>query len=203
VKLLRVLKEQEIERIGGKAAIKINVRIVAATNRNLEKEVGEGRFRLDLYYRLNVFPITLPPLRERKEDIPLLATHFINFFNRKAGKNITGVSSRVHQLLLNYTWPGNIRELQHLIERSVLMTKGNMIEEISIPDIFRTSIIDHSEKSLVKSIYENEKEYILSVLKKSKGKIWGTGGAADLLKIPPTTLASKMKKLGIKKDFND
>lgn len=203
VKLLRVLQEQEIERIGGKAPIKINVRIVAATNRNLEKEVGEGRFRLDLYYRLNVFPITLPPLRERKKDILLLTDHFINHFNRKAGKKITGVSPKVHQLLLNYTWPGNIRELQHLIERSVLMTKGNIIEEISIPDIFRTSITDSREKNLPKSIHENEKEYILSVLKKSNGKIWGSGGAAELLKIPPTTLASKMKKLGIKKDFND
>ncbi|MEO7044345.1 MAG: sigma 54-interacting response regulator [Ferruginibacter sp.] len=203
VKLLRVLQEQEIEIIGGKAPIKINVRIVAATNRNLEKEVGEGRFRLDLYYRLNVFPITLPPLRERKEDIPLLTDYFINHFNRKAGKKITGVSSKVNQLLLNYTWPGNIRELQHLIERSVLMSKGNIIEEISIPDIFRTSITDSLDKNLPKSIHENEKEYILSVLKKSNGKIWGTGGAAELLKIPPTTLASKMKKLGIKKDFGE
>ncbi len=203
VKLLRVLQEHEIERIGGKAPIKINVRIVAATNRNLEKEVAEGRFRLDLYYRLNVFPITLPALRDRKEDIPLLTVHFINHFNRKAGKKITGVSSKVYQLLLNYTWPGNIRELQHLIERSVLMTKGNIIEEISIPDIFRTSITNSHKENQLKSIHENEKEYILSILKKSNGKIWGNGGAADLLKIPPTTLASKMKKLGIKKDFNN
>jgi DNA-binding NtrC family response regulator len=203
VKLLRVLQEQEVERIGGKAPIKINVRIVAATNRNLEKEVAEGRFRLDLYYRLNVFPITLPALRERKEDIPLLTEHFINHFNRKAGKKITGVSSKVNQLMLNYTWPGNIRELQHLIERSVLMTKGNIIEDISIPDIFRTSITDSHKENQPKSIHENEKEYILSVLKKSNGKIWGNGGAAELLQIPPTTLASKMKKLGIKKDFND
>jgi len=203
VKLLRVLQEQEIERTGGKAPIKINVRIVAATNRNLEKEVAEGRFRLDLYYRLNVFPITLPALRERKEDIPLLTEHFINHFNRKAGKKITGVSSKVYQLLLNYTWPGNIRELQHLIERSVLMAKGNIIEEISIPGIFRTSITYIHKENQPKSIHENEKEYILSVLKKSNGKIWGNGGAAELLQIPPTTLASKMKKLGIKKDFND
>ena len=203
VKLLRVLQEQEIERIGGMAPIKINVRIVAATNRNLEKEVAEGRFRLDLYYRLNVFPITLPALRERKEDIPLLADHFINHFNRKAGKKITGVSSKVYQLLLNYTWPGNIRELQHLVERSVLMAKGDIIEEISIPEVFRTSITVSPENNPTKSIYENEKEYILSVLKKSSGKIWGSGGAAELLKIPPTTLASKMKKLGIKKDFSD
>ncbi|MEO8855105.1 MAG: sigma 54-interacting response regulator [Ginsengibacter sp.] len=203
VKLLRVLQEQEIERIGGKAPIKINVRIVAATNRNLEKEVAEGRFRLDLYYRLNVFPITLPPLKARKEDIPLLTEYFINHFNRKTGKKITGVSSKVYQLLLNYTWPGNIRELQHLIERSVLMTKGNIIEEISIPAVFSSGITESSEKNQPKSIHENEKEYILSVLKKSNGKIWGMGGAAELLKIPPTTLASKMKKLGIKKDFND
>lgn len=203
VKLLRVLQEQELERIGGRAPIKIDVRIIAATNRNLEKEVAEGRFRLDLYYRLNVFPILLPSLRERAEDIPLLTDYFINYYNKKAGKKLTGVSPKVHQLLLNYTWPGNIRELQHLVERSVLMTKGNVIEEISIPDGFRTNVTVSSVQNQTKSIYENEKEYILSVLRKSKGKIWGTGGAAELLKIPPTTLASKMKKLGIKKDFSD
>jgi transcriptional regulator with GAF, ATPase, and Fis domain len=203
VKLLRVLQEQEIERIGGKAPIKINVRVVAATNRNLEKEVAEGRFRLDLYYRLNVFPITLPPLRARKEDIPLLTEHFINHYNKKTGKKITGTSDKVRQLLFNYTWPGNIRELQHLIERSVLMARKNVIEEIAIPEVFRAPVIDNPTTGQTKSIFENEKEYILSVLKKSKGKIWGAGGAAELLKIPPTTLASKMKKLGIKKDFGE
>lgn len=203
VKLLRVLQEQEIERIGGRAPIKIDVRVVAATNRNLEKEVAEGRFRLDLYYRLNVFPITLPPLRSRKEDIPLLAEYFINYYNKKTGKKITGISDKVRQLLFNYTWPGNIRELQHLIERSVLMARKNVIEEIAIPEAFRTPLNDTPSSYQPKSIFENEKEYILSILRKSKGKIWGTGGAAELLKIPPTTLASKMKKLGIKKDFGE
>jgi DNA-binding NtrC family response regulator len=203
VKLLRVLQEKEIEMIGGKAPIKIDVRIVAATNRNLEKEVAEGRFRLDLYYRLNVFPLTLPPLRERKGDVVLLTAHFINQYNHKTGKNVTGVSAKMNQLLANYTWPGNIRELQHLMERSVLMSKGNIIEDISIPTIFRDSIQNGSDPDQTKSIFDNEREYILSVLKKSNGKIWGAGGAAELLQIPPTTLASKMKKLGIKKDFND
>jgi transcriptional regulator with PAS, ATPase and Fis domain len=197
------LQEQEIERIGGRAPIKIDVRLVAATNRNLEKEVAEGRFRLDLYYRLNVFPITLPPLRSRKDDIPLLAEHFINYYNKKTGKKITGISDKVRQLLFNYTWPGNIRELQHLIERSVLMARKSVIEEIAIPEEFRTPLNDNPSSNQPKSIFENEKEYILSILRKSKGKIWGTGGAAELLKIPPTTLASKMKKLGIKKDFGE
>jgi DNA-binding NtrC family response regulator len=203
VKLLRVLQEQEIERIGGKAPIKINVRIIAATNRNLEKEVAEGRFRLDLYYRLNVFPVTLPPLRERKEDIPLLTAHFINHYNRKTGKKITGVSAKTSLLLQNYSWPGNIRELQHLIERSVLLAKGSIIEDMALPNSARQNSVTHPGEAQTKSINENEREYILSVLKKSNGKIWGSGGAAELLKIPPTTLSSKMKKLGIKRDFTD
>jgi DNA-binding NtrC family response regulator len=203
VKLLRVLQEKEIERIGGRATIKIDVRIITATNRNLEKEVAEGRFRLDLYYRLNVFPITLPPLRERRDDIPLLTSWFINHFSKKAGKKITGISPKVNQLFLNYSWPGNIRELQHLIERTVLLAKGDIIEDITIPGIFNKEISNNPQESETKSIHENERDYILSILKKCKGKIWGTGGAAELLQIPPTTLSSKMKKLGIKKYFTD
>ncbi|MEO8412431.1 MAG: sigma 54-interacting response regulator [Ginsengibacter sp.] len=203
VKLLRVLQEKEIERIGGRSPIKIDVRIIAATNRNLEREVAGGRFRLDLYYRLNVFPITLPPLRDRKEDIPLLAAHFINRYSRKAAKKITGVSEKVAKTLATYNWPGNIRELEHLIERNVLMAKGNVIEEISLPTMYRTDITVSSDELPTKSIHENEREHILSILKKCRGKIYGPGGAAELLNIPPTTLSSKMKKLGIKREFTD
>ncbi len=203
VKLLRVLQEKEIERVGGRVPIKINARIIAATNRNLEKEVAEGRFRLDLYYRLNVFPITLPPLRERKEDIPALIAHFINVYNRKTGKKITGVSEKVSKNLMAYSWPGNIRELEHLMERSVLLTKGTVIEDTTMPTLYRQDKIANSEELNIKSITENEREHILAVLKKSNGRIYGPGGAAELLKIPPTTLSSKIKKLRIKREYRE
>ena len=198
-KMLRVLQEKEIERIGGKSPVKIDVRIVAATNRNLEKEVGEGRFRLDLYYRLNIFPVELPPLRERKEDIPLLTEHFIQYYNRKAGKRIAGVSDKVMQQMLLYHWPGNIRELEHLVERAVLLAKNNIIEDLALPAIARKEMTQ--DERLIKTIDENERDHIIYVLKKCKGKVWGEGGAAELLNIPPTTLASKMKKLGIQKEL--
>lgn len=200
-KLLRVLQEKEIERIGGRAPIKVDVRIIAATNRNLEKEIGEGRFRLDLYYRLNVFPIILPPLRERKEDIPMLADYFVNRYARKIGKKITDISPKVMQELLNYDFPGNVRELEHLLERSILLTKGTVIKEIYLPSVIQKAANITTEASYIKTIEENERDHILAVLKKCNGKVWGAGGAAELLGVPPTTLNSKMKKLGIKKEF--
>lgn len=198
VKLLRVLQEKEIEPIGSRSSIKINVRIIAATNRNLEKEVAEGRFRLDLYYRLNVFPIELPPLRERTEDIPALANHFINYYNRKAGKKISGLSDKVLRNLMAYNWPGNIRELENLIERGVLLAKGTIIEDLPLP--INKKEVANSQDFLTKTIHENERDYIVAVLKKCHGKIWGVGGAAEVLNIPPSTLKSKMKKLGIRKE---
>jgi len=200
VKLLRVLQEKEIEPIGSKSSVKINVRIIAATNRNLEKEVAEGRFRLDLYYRLNVFPIELPPLRERTDDIPALVNHFMNYYNRKAGKKITGVSDKVLKNMMAYHWPGNIRELENLIERGVLLARGTSIEELAIPNGQKTGPQEKGDMHL-KSILEHERDYIVTVLKKCNGKVWGPGGAAEVLKVPPSTLQSKMKKLGIKKDF--
>ncbi|MBX2897916.1 MAG: sigma 54-interacting transcriptional regulator [Cyclobacteriaceae bacterium] len=196
-KLLRVLQQKEIERIGGRSPIKIDVRIIAATNRNLEKEVAEGRFRLDLYYRLNIFPIVLPSLRERKEDIPLLIEHFIHYFNRKAGKKITGISDKVMNQLIQYDWPGNVRELENMIERSILLAKSNIINEMILPTLHpQENIFDNH----IKSIEENERDHIINALKKTKGKIWGEGGAAELLGVPPTTLNSKIKKLGIQRD---
>ncbi|MEI9947161.1 MAG: sigma 54-interacting response regulator [Chitinophagaceae bacterium] len=201
VKLLRVLQEKEIERIGAKAPVKVDVRIIAATNRNLEKEVAEGRFRLDLYYRLNVFPVTLPPLRERKEDIPALAYYFMNYYNRKTGKKITGLSDKVLKNMMAYNWPGNIRELEHLIERSILLTKASVIEDILLPVIQKKEMGTGSEDVRMKTIHENERDYIMTVLKKCNGRIWGAGGAAEVLNLPPSTLKSKMKKLGIKKEY--
>ena len=163
------------------------------------KEVAEGRFRLDLYYRLNVFPIELPALRDHKEDISDLAYHFLNYYSRKVGKKVTTISERAMQQMMNYNWPGNIRELEHKMERSVLVAKGNVIETIAIS-------LDHvKEKSDegigFKTIHENEKDYILKVLKKCNGKVWGPGGAAEILNIPPSSLKSRMKRLGIKKEF--
>lgn len=203
VKLLRVLQEREFERIGGRQPLRADVRVIAATNRKLEKEIAEGRFRLDLYYRLNVFPIILPPLRERKEDIPELAQHFAFRYARKIGKAVTDISPRAMQELMAYQWPGNIRELQNLLERCVLLTSGTVIRETFLPPLAETNTtaVMPSEDGPIKTIEENERDHILAVLKKCNGKVWGPGGAAELLGVPPTTLHSKMKKLGIRKEF--
>jgi DNA-binding NtrC family response regulator len=201
VKLLRVLQEKEIERIGSQSSTRVDVRIIAATNRNLEKEVAEGRFRLDLYYRLNVFPILLPALRERKEDIPLLAAHFINYFNRKAGKKVTGLSDKVAKNMTAYNWPGNIRELEHVIERSILLAKGTLIEDIVLAAIPAKHTEAGNEETRIKTMHEIERDHIISVLRKCNGRIWGPGAAAELLNMPPTTLKSRMIRLGIKKEY--
>jgi transcriptional regulator with GAF, ATPase, and Fis domain len=199
VKLLRALQEKEIERIGGKGVIKTNVRIIAATNRVLHKEVEAGRFRSDLYYRLNVFPITIPSLRERKEDIPSLVSYFISRYSRNTGKKVTTISQKVMQDLMVYDWPGNVRELEHLIERSVLLSTGTTIKEVYLPVKDRRSQSGITNTPRMKTIWENERDHIISVLQKCNGKIRGAGGAAEILDIPPTTLHSRMKKLGIKK----
>lgn len=201
VKLLRVLQEKEIERLGGNYTKKVNVRIITATNRNLEKEVAEGRFRLDLYYRLNVFPIELPALRQRKEDIPLLVEHFIAKYGKKSSSQITGISESALAELQNYDWPGNIRELEHFIERTMLLTEGETINEISLPNMVSAAAFTGDESLKIKTMEELEREHILSVLKLCNGKIFGTGGAAEILNIPSTTLNSKIKKLGIKFEF--
>lgn len=201
VKLLRALQEREIERVGGSHTIKVNVRVIAATNRDLEKEMAEGRFRQDLYYRLNIFPISVPPLRDRKEDIPALAAYFIDRYARKAGRAIHSVSNEVVQQLVEYSWPGNIRELEHLIERSVLLTPADMIRAIDLPAM-APHTLGPSAKEEVKlmTIAENERAHILAVLKVCQGRITGEKGAAKILGIPPTTLNSKMKRLHIRRE---
>lgn len=202
VKLLRVLQEQEIERIGGRGPVKINVRIVAATNRNLEKEVEEGRFRLDLYYRLFVFPIIIPPLRERKDDIPVLANHFLARYAQKIGKAVTGISANVMAQLLEYHWPGNVRELEHFIERSILLTDGPVIKDAYLPKLQgkkESPVYAEMPTDRLKTIDEHARDHILEVLKRCNGKISGKDGAASKLGLPPSTLHSKMQKLGIKK----
>ena len=201
VKLLRALQEREIERIGGNTVIKVNVRIVAATNRNLLREVQAGNFRSDLYFRLNVFPITIVALRDRKEDIPLLATHFLKKQAYKGTRRITGFSSKVMKQLTTYDWPGNVRELEHMIERCVLLTSGTIINQLPFL-LNKTSDSDTILPEMhIKTIDEIERAHILYVLKRCNNKVAGIGGAADLLKIPPSTLNSKMRRLKIKRNY--
>jgi len=201
VKLLRVLQEKEIQRLGGNKTIKISVRVVAATNRSLEKEVAEGRFRLDLYYRLNVFPIQLPTLKERKEDIEALANHFLKKYAASSKRNVNSISPSALQQLKNYDWPGNIRELEHLIERNVLLAKTTEIENFDLPSKTSTPL-EVVQTGKMKSMEEMEKEHIMNALQLCDGKVSGPGGAAEMLKMQPQTLYSKMKKLGIKQDYN-
>ena len=194
-KLLRVIQERELERLGGKQTIRIDVRLIAATNRNLEEQVRTGHFREDLYYRLNVFPILLPPLRERPEDIEPLTKFFVEKYSRNNGKKILKIAPKVLQLLRSYTWPGNVRELEHLIERSVLLASENTLQDVYIP---RTTTQGPAQLAS-RTLEEVERSYIIEVLKRCTGKISGAGGAAGILQIPGNTLHSKMKKLGITK----
>lgn len=198
MKLLRAIQEKEIERLGGKDPIKIDVRIITATNRNLKKEMEEGRFRSDLYYRLNVFPIQLPPLKNRTEDIPELVSHFIAKFNKSIGKEIKSISNNAMSGLLSYPWPGNVRELEHVIERSILMNNGTVIRDVFLPNPQSTEHTGNSTSAHM-TMHEYEKECIIGALKKCNGKVYGPTGAAMILGIPHTTLHSKMKKLGITK----
>jgi DNA-binding NtrC family response regulator len=200
VKLLRVLQEREIERLGGRETIKVNVRIIAATNANLEKGIAEGRFRLDLYYRLNVFPIILPPLRQRKEDIPLLVAHFIRMYAQKAGRRTESIAGEALARLMDYSWPGNVRELQNVIERSILLANEPVLREVSFIGTTPREM-PAEDGNPVKTIAQMERDHILSVLRQCKGRVSGPGGAAELLNLPASTLKSKMKKLGIEKSY--
>lgn len=196
-KLLRVLQEREIERIGSTKVLPVDVRVVAATNRNLEDEVNKGNFREDLFYRLNVVPIQIPPLRNRSEDIPDLIEFFISRLNRRMGRKINIIPSGELQKLLNYAWPGNIRELENVIERAYVLSSGNKLE-INASELSSKNQNIKTTNNLV-SLQQNEKEYIIKVLDKTGWKIRGNNGAANLLDINPSTLESRMKKLNIKK----
>ena len=197
-KILRALQEKEFERLGSNKPIPVNVRLVAATNRDLAKMVAEGQFRSDLYYRLRVFPILLPPLRERREDIPLLVRYFVDRHARKLYKKIETIPEETMRALTRWDWPGNIRELENFIERAVILTRGPALRaplgELYIPE--PASPVEDS------SLEAKEREHILRVLRETKGKIGGTDGAAARLGLIRTTLNSKMKKLGIeRKDY--
>ncbi|WP_289665482.1 sigma 54-interacting response regulator [Flavobacterium panacagri] len=202
VKLLRVLQEREIERVGGLMPIKIDVRIIAATNKNLEEEVAAGRFRMDLYYRLHVFPIMVPSLKKRKEDIPELTDHFINIYSERMNRKAPVLSENALQQIMNYDWPGNIRELEHLIQRTILLTEGNTIKNIEFSPSSKIHAQQNTDSFSIKTIMENERDYILYILKKCNGKISGAGGAAEILDIHPSTLNSKIKKLEIKREIS-
>ncbi|KGO88658.1 hypothetical protein Q765_01790 [Flavobacterium rivuli WB 3.3-2 = DSM 21788] len=198
-KMLRVLQEREIERIGASSTIKINVRIIAATNRDLLTEVAEGRFRSDLYYRLNVYPIVIPSLRERMEDLPLLSNYFLTYHAAKTGKNVVKFSHKAMEGMAAYHWPGNVRELGNIIERSILYAKGDTIKEVHFPKTETNAQNSSEDEFYIMSLQDVEKDHILKVVKKCNGRISGPYGAAVLLGIPATTLISKMQKLGIKK----
>lgn len=194
VKLLRVLQEGEFDRLGGTKTIKTDVRVIAATNRNLEKAVEKGAFREDLYYRLNVFPVFVPPLRERKEDIPLLAHYFVKKYAAKTGRQIKETSEKVLKSLTDYSWPGNVRELENIIERAVVLCVGSRL-------VFGNWVPENKINSFgqVVSLEENERNHILLALDAANWKVSGENGAAKLLNIKRTTLESRMKKLGIQR----
>ena len=194
-KLLRVLQEQEFERVGGSTTLKVNIRVLAATNRDLWQMVQKGTFRIDLYYRLNVFPIKVPALKERKEDIPYLCTNLITQLNKRLAKQIKGVSKKAISQLPAYDWPGNIRELQNVLEREAILTKHTVLK-LSQPLHGDASTAVNTSLTLA----EAQKQHIIAVLELSQWQISGDKGAACKLGLPESTLRSKMRKLGISKN---
>ena len=209
VKLLRVLQEHEFEPLGSSRTLRVNVRIIAASNRDLEKAIQEGRFRADLYYRLNVLPITLPPLRQRRADIPLLTSFFVERFARQFGRQITGIAQDTMDLLSRYDWPGNIRELQNVIERAVVLLQGSVLklgsDFLPMSGVSADRIANISSGTIVAAsdgpytLEEVERRHIQSILEKTSWVIEGERGAARVLDLHPNTLRSRMKKLGIER----
>ena len=200
-KLLRVIQDGEFERLGSSLTIKVDVRIIAATNRNLAEEIRIGKFREDLFYRLNVFPITMPPLRQRQEDIPLLVNHFVAKFNKKTGKKIETVSKDTMNILHEYHWPGNVRELESVIERAVIISQGSALQVL---DSFDTS--RHKGELVgqnVKALVALEQDLIRRVLQKTGWRIEGKKGAAIILGLNPSTLRFRMRKYGIPRESNE
>ena len=195
-KLLRVLQDGEFERLGSSHTIKADVRIIAATNRNPDEEIRKGRFREDLYYRLNVFPITVPPLRKRTEDIPSLVNEFVKRSGKKIGKQIKTIPQSVMKTLQNYPWPGNIRELENVIERAVINTRGSKLQ---LADKIDTSLDEKIPAALRGTLSQIERDYIVQVLEETDWKVSGKNGAAEILGINPNTLRGRMRKLGIQR----
>lgn len=199
-KLLRCLQEKEIETIGGNTLKKVDVRIIAATNRDLAKEVQKGTFRADLFFRLNIFPINIPPLRDRKEDISILAKYFLEDCTQKIKKEVNSIAPQTLKDFEKYPWPGNVRELQHYIERGVILAES---DELSIVlDKLSQDTTKNRQEFELKSLEDIEREQIIQTLAYCNGKIRGVGGAAEILKLHPNTLDFKIKKLGITKESN-
>ena len=199
-KLLRVLQEQEFERLGGTKTIRVNVRVVAATNRDLTEMIAEGRFRRDLYYRLNVFPIALPPLRERTDDIPRLVRHFTQGFARRMGRRIETIPPSVMDALVRYPWPGNVRELQNVIERAVILSKGPTLQVALVdlqPEGAPAAPVGAPNFAASDTLCNAEREHILRVVRETNWVLGGPKGAAARLGMKRSTLHWKMKKLGI------
>jgi transcriptional regulator with GAF, ATPase, and Fis domain len=207
-KLLRVLEEGEFERVGGSRTVKVDVRVIAATNRNLAEAIAKGSFRSDLYYRLSIFPITMPPLRERREDIPMLVTHLVKQISSKLGKEVATIPQSAMSVLQNYSWPGNVRELRNVVERAVIITQGSKLRLIDSLDLVKLeeelllagnakSGVEGEQPSEIETLDQSEHRLILGTLKKVHWRIEGAGGAAELLGLNASTLRSKMKKFGI------
>lgn len=196
-KLLRVLQEREFERVGGNETFNVDVRVIAATNRDLEEAVKEGKFRADLFYRLNVFPIDLPSLRDRTEDIPVLSNYFMDKYSKRNGKEISSISEESIEKLKGYNWPGNIRELENIIERVVILCTK---DELNISEnIFNSSDTLIAENSDTTRLADVEREHIIRILNQTDWQIHGKNGAARILDMNPSTLRTRMAKLGIKK----
>jgi transcriptional regulator with GAF, ATPase, and Fis domain len=195
-KLLRVLQEGEFERLGSTKTVKVNVRVIAATSRDLKTEVREGRFREDLFYRLNVFPISVPPLRQRTEDIPLLAQYFTEKYAQKMSKPIESIPKSAIKAFLGYDWPGNVRELEHVIERGVIITSGRSLK---LADPLKSSLSVDKKDEPLKDLASMERQHILKVLQETGWRIEGSSGAASILKLHPSTLRFRIKKLGIRR----
>jgi PAS domain S-box-containing protein len=202
IALLRVLQEHEFERVGGTRRIRADIRVIAATNRELQDAIGAGSFRSDLFYRLNVFPIEIPSLRERRVDIPLLVEYFIDRYARKAGKNIKRVNKKTLELLQSYPWPGNIRELQNVVERSVILCETEIfsIDENWLPQAPTLAAESKQQAELSQRLFAQEKEMIEAALKDTRGRVSGPTGAAVRLGIPRSTLESKIRSLNINKN---
>jgi len=194
-KLLRALQEQEFERLGSARTIKVNVRIIAATHRSLQEMIRDGKFREDLFYRLNVFPIHVPPLRERTEDIPLLVHYFVSMFSRGMGKTIRTIPENVMNALMRCPWHGNVRELKNFIERSVILSRGETLTP-PLAELHSPCISTLPEEH---TLHHMERNIILDALRLADGKLAGRGGAADMLGLKRTTLQRKMQRLGIEK----
>jgi formate hydrogenlyase transcriptional activator len=198
-KLLRVLQEHEFERLGSNRTVRVDVRIVAATNQDLHEMVQERRFRADLFYRLNVFPITVPPLRERAADIPILVQHFVREFGCRMKKQIIHISPATMEFLQQYDWPGNVRELQNVVERAVIVSSGRNLEIPfgELTSMVKGNMVKDGTPSPARTLAEAERDHILDVLRQVRGVVGGRNGAAARLGLPRTTLMSRMRKLGI------